>query len=133
MSQTKANKKPKVEVYADEEQPVVKNAGARMEFFATYGWALLIILVAIGALAYFGVLPIGKEYSSLQEFCNKHCKESGLKLEFDGCITEGDAVHVACKKAGTFCQEIPALGGLTRCVNFVDYKNDTFSRLEILK
>src|SRR3989338_3584712 len=27
-----------------------------MEFLMTYGWAILVVLVAIGALAYFGVL-----------------------------------------------------------------------------
>lgn len=29
---------------------------AAMEFLMTYGWALLVVLAAIGALAYFGVL-----------------------------------------------------------------------------
>jgi hypothetical protein len=32
-----------------------KQAQAAMEFLMTYGWALLVVLVAIGALAYFGV------------------------------------------------------------------------------
>ena len=29
---------------------------AAMEFLMTYGWAILVVLAAIGALAYFGVL-----------------------------------------------------------------------------
>ena len=29
---------------------------AALEFIMTYGWAILVVLVAIGALAYFGVL-----------------------------------------------------------------------------
>ena len=33
---------------------------AAMEFLMTYGWAILVVLVAIGALAYFGVLNPGK-------------------------------------------------------------------------
>ena len=33
-----------------------KRGQAAMEFLMTYGWALLIVLVAIGALAYLGVL-----------------------------------------------------------------------------
>ena len=33
-----------------------KRAQAAMEFLMTYGWAILVVLVAIGALAYFGVL-----------------------------------------------------------------------------
>ncbi len=31
-----------------------------MEFLMTYGWALLVVLIAIGALAFFGVLNPGK-------------------------------------------------------------------------
>jgi hypothetical protein len=34
----------------------VKRGQAAMEFLMTYGWAILVVLVAIGALAYFGVL-----------------------------------------------------------------------------
>jgi len=33
-----------------------KKAQAAMEFLMTYGWAILVVLVVIGALAYFGVL-----------------------------------------------------------------------------
>jgi hypothetical protein len=33
-----------------------KKAQAAMEFLMTYGWAILVVLLAIGALAYFGVL-----------------------------------------------------------------------------
>lgn len=33
---------------------------AAMEFLMTYGWALLVVLAAIGALAYFGVLNPSK-------------------------------------------------------------------------
>ncbi len=35
---------------------VFKNAQAAIEFLMTYGWAILVVLVVIGALAYFGVL-----------------------------------------------------------------------------
>ncbi|RLE42165.1 hypothetical protein DRJ48_04100 [Candidatus Woesearchaeota archaeon] len=33
-----------------------KRAQAAMEFLMTYGWAILVVLVVIGALAYFGIL-----------------------------------------------------------------------------
>jgi uncharacterized protein (UPF0333 family) len=33
---------------------------AAMEFLTTYGWAIMVVLVSIGALAYFGVLNPGK-------------------------------------------------------------------------
>jgi hypothetical protein len=35
---------------------MMKKAQAAMEFLMTYGWAILVVLVVIGALAYFGVL-----------------------------------------------------------------------------
>jgi hypothetical protein len=35
---------------------MMKRAQAAMEFLMTYGWAILVVLVVIGALAYFGVL-----------------------------------------------------------------------------
>lgn len=35
---------------------ISKKGQAAMEFLMTYGWAILVVLVAIGALAYFGVL-----------------------------------------------------------------------------
>jgi len=38
----------------------VKKAQAAMEFLMTYGWAILVVLAAIGALAYFGVLSPSK-------------------------------------------------------------------------
>jgi hypothetical protein len=34
----------------------MKRGQAAMEFIMTYGWAILVVLVMIGALAYFGVL-----------------------------------------------------------------------------
>ena len=37
-----------------------KKAQAAMEFLMTYGWAVLVVLAAIGALAYFGVLSPNK-------------------------------------------------------------------------
>ena len=33
---------------------------AAMEFLMTYGWAILVVLISIGALAYFGVLSPGR-------------------------------------------------------------------------
>ena len=37
-----------------------KKSQAAMEFLMTYGWAILVVLVAICALAYFGVLSPDK-------------------------------------------------------------------------
>lgn len=38
----------------------MKKGQAAMEFLMTYGWAILVVLVAIGALAYLGVLSPSK-------------------------------------------------------------------------
>lgn len=37
-----------------------KKSQASLEFLMTYGWAILVVLVAVGALAYFGVLSPNK-------------------------------------------------------------------------
>lgn len=39
---------------------IQKKGQAAMEFLMTYGWALLVVLIAIGALAFFGVLNPSK-------------------------------------------------------------------------
>ena len=39
---------------------IQKKSQAALEFIMTYGWAILVVLVAIGALAYFGVLSPDK-------------------------------------------------------------------------
>jgi len=38
----------------------LKRAQAALEFLTTYGWAFLVILIMIGALAYFGILSPSK-------------------------------------------------------------------------
>ena len=38
----------------------LKKSQVALEFLMTYGWAILVVLVAIGALAYFGVLSPDK-------------------------------------------------------------------------
>jgi uncharacterized protein (UPF0333 family) len=35
---------------------LTKKSQAAMEFLLTYGWALIVVIVAVGALAYFGVM-----------------------------------------------------------------------------
>lgn len=44
-----------------------KRSQAALEFLTTYGWAFLVILIMIGALAYFGILKPSK---LLPERCN---------------------------------------------------------------
>ncbi len=42
----------------------MKRGQAALEFLTTYGWAFIVILVMIGALAYFGVLNPGRALPS---------------------------------------------------------------------
>jgi hypothetical protein len=54
-----------------------KKAQAAMEFLMTYGWAILVVLAAIGALAYFGILSPGNLLPQKCEFqagmdCTEH-------------------------------------------------------------
>ncbi|MBC8501012.1 MAG: hypothetical protein ISS25_04325 [Nanoarchaeota archaeon] len=44
-----------------------KKAQAAVEFLMTYGWAIVVVLAAIGALSYFGILDVA---SLLPERCN---------------------------------------------------------------
>jgi hypothetical protein len=46
----------------------MRKAQAAMEFLMTYGWAILVVLAAIGALAYFGVLSPGNLLPQKCEF-----------------------------------------------------------------
>lgn len=62
-----------------------KKAQAAMEFLMTYGWAILVVLAAIGALAYFGVLNPGNMMPA-------KCELSPAGLD---CIEEPDANSAA--------------------------------------
>lgn len=51
---------------------------AAMEFLMTYGWAILVVLAAIGALAYFGVLSPPGIYNEEKHTCESWtCSYSG--------------------------------------------------------
>lgn len=50
----------------NKQRNICKKSQASLEFLVTYGWAILIILVAIGALVFFG---IGNPANSLPEKC----------------------------------------------------------------
>lgn len=54
----------------------MKKGQAAMEFLMTYGWAILVVLIAIGALAYFGVLSPERfkpEYKTHWEYSVSQC------------------------------------------------------------
>ena len=59
----------------------MSRAQAAIEFMMTYGWAILIIMMAIGALAYFGVFK-----NTLPDKCNfnnnLYCQDAIIKSAF---------------------------------------------------
>ncbi len=64
-----------------------KKGQAAMEFLMTYGWAILVVLVAIGALAYFGVLSPEKLLpekcvipTGTGLFCEDHAAVAGASV-----------------------------------------------------
>ena len=60
-----------------------RKAQAAMEFLMTYGWAILVVLAAIGALAYFGVLSPG-------QFAQERCT-IGSNFDCTDNVIEGDS------------------------------------------
>jgi len=54
---------------------------AAIEFIMTYGWAILVVLAAIGALAYFGVLNPG---NFLPDRCTLSAGFSCIEFKVDG-------------------------------------------------
>lgn len=70
-----------------------KKSQQALEFFMTYGWAILVVLIAIGALAYFGVLSpdrfLPKEYKTECQyefhyfFEDYNCKQLREIIELD--------------------------------------------------
>ena len=107
-----------------------KRAQAAMEFLMTYGWAILVVLAAIAALAYFGVL-------SPDRFLPEKCTlPSGVAcLDFTGTNSQVDlviqnsagfdmqnvAVYVNSSTASFACTDAGADATL------VDGEKDTFS------
>jgi len=61
-----------------------KKGQSALEFLMTYGWAILVVLAAIGALAYFGVL-------SPTNFLPDQC----LGAVGIGCVGKPDIHHQA--------------------------------------
>lgn len=94
----------------------MKKAQAAMEFLMTYGWAILVVLVAIGALAYFGVLSPEKFLpekcviaTGSGLFCDDYAADSTanqITLRIKNILTETvtlTAVDVVDSAAGRTC------------------------------
>ncbi len=95
-----------------------RKAQAAMEFLMTYGWAILVVLVVIGALAYFGVLSPQKLLPDRCNMppgvtCNDYKMTAGGILEVNignglgksitiSSFTASDTENGACANAGPF-------------------------------
>ena len=101
-----------------------KKGQAAMEFLMTYGWAILVVIVAIAALAYFGVRNPGRY---LPESCNLG---PGFSCNFK--ITPSDITVLVQNGAGfdlaNFYMNISNCGStiLTPLASFNEGTNQTF-------
>ena len=60
-----------VKVIAEDKKS--RKSQAALEFLMTYGWAVLVVLVVIGVLAYFGVLNPCRFYPESSDYFQKNC------------------------------------------------------------
>lgn len=93
----------------------MKKAQAAMEFLMTYGWAILVVLIAIGALAYFGVLSPEQflpEKCVISAGSGLFCEDFSIKsatavdLRIHNILTDNlviDAVTLTNKPGGETC------------------------------
>ncbi len=121
---------------------------AAMEFLMTYGWAILVVLAAIGALAYFGVLSPDRflpdkctanppfacteykintthVYFSLQNSAGVDMTVSQVLLSCDGGAdtanaTTGGAALIQNGNANALSWDAATVGGLTGCAALSD-------------
>lgn len=61
-----------------------KRGQAIIEFFLTYGWAILAAVIAIGVLAYFGVFSPGNQTEeSYNKYCSTFCEHYNMTCDND--------------------------------------------------
>ncbi|MBU1030667.1 MAG: hypothetical protein KKB65_05535 [Nanoarchaeota archaeon] len=96
----------------------LKKGQAALEFLTTYGWAFLIILVMIGALAYFGVL-------SPERFVPERCKLSG---EIDCNTFSLDTTNFNINLNNNLANTVNITG-----INLIDPKTNTRTTLSIIE
>ncbi len=80
-----------------------------MEFLMTYGWAVLVVLLAVGALAYFGVLNPSSILPERTQF-------PGPLQNLDNAVIAGgtdNSVEIAFRNNNGVGVTLPLTGGLT--------------------
>lgn len=104
---------------------MLRKAQAAMEFLMTYGWAILVVLAAIAALAYFGVLSPGNLLPQKCEF------SSGTDcVETPSAVRTANTITVALVNSNGFDMlvggSIGTAGDYTcnNAVTFADYDAD---------
>jgi hypothetical protein len=65
-----------------------KKSQVVMEFLMTYGWAILVVLIAIGALAYFDVF-------TPEKFTKKICTCNGSDIR-ENSLVRNDTIYLLC-------------------------------------
>ncbi|HLD15778.1 MAG TPA: hypothetical protein VJB94_04350 [Candidatus Nanoarchaeia archaeon] len=86
-----------------------KKGQAALEFLMTYGWAILVVLIAIGALAYFGVLnPKGILPKSCILAPGFNCDDFIVKSDGTGTFIIRNGIG---KDLGNFTLTIESLAG----------------------
>jgi hypothetical protein len=75
----------------------MKKSQAAMEFLMTYGWAILVVLVAIGVLAYFGVF---NAHTNLEK-----CTSSGGSIAVQSCCQSVSDFPNTCTVGACGCSE----------------------------
>tara|TARA_Y100000310_G_scaffold336379_1_gene420751 strand:- start:3195 stop:3683 length:489 start_codon:yes stop_codon:yes gene_type:complete len=102
----------------------MKKGQAALEFLTTYGWAFLVILVMIGALAYFGVLKpsrllpdrcnIGPEFECIDYQLSD--SDDTIKIRLKSNVGEPikiDSVDVSAESvAGLSCTDKPVISDI---------------------
>jgi hypothetical protein len=85
-----------------------KKGQAAMEFLMTYGWAIVVVLAAIGALAYFGVLSPNKLLPDRTTFSAPLPNVDNAVIDF-----AGNTVAIAFRNNKGVAIEVPQTGTFT--------------------
>lgn len=71
-----------------------KRGQAAMEYLMTYGWSILIVLIAVAALFYFGVLD--PEQFKTKPECDCITYEESIELNYTKAFCKGD-IYITCE------------------------------------
>lgn len=99
------------------------------EFLMLYGWVILLVAVIVGCVIYY--IP-DNHYKNVVEMCRGECKDVGFDTASD-CDNTGDDIIAVCKKKSSFCNNALEDVNITRCIDYIDYKNLTFEKTILIR